>query len=176
MKTLIMILVVLALGAGQEKVDLNGLSEKISNQLEAKLPGWQHTRIPPFGTPETKVVVQKWCTKNRSVMFQVAVRATVEDAKKEFRSFLQFSRDPQELTGFGDEASVPERNVPVPSVLLRRGRYVIYINPRVDEDDPELLSLPAPERGAHAKAEVERMGKEFANLLSAIEFPNPELR
>lgn len=40
----------------------------------------------------------------------VAIRELVEDAKKEIRSFLQFRREPQELTGFGDEAFAPERD------------------------------------------------------------------
>lgn len=167
MKTLIFMLVVLALGVGQEKVDLDGLSEKISSQLESNLAGWKYERIPPFGTPETKVIVQQWYTTNKSVMVQIAVRATVEDAKKEIRSFLEFRREPQELIGFGDEAYVPEPNVP--SVVLRRGRYVIYINPgEAEVSEADVLS---PEGQKRRRVERDRLGKEFAKLLFTIELP-----
>lgn len=168
MKTLILILVVLALGVRQEKVDLDGLSEKISSQLESNLPGWKYERVPPFGTPETKVIVQSWRTTRKSVWVQIAVRATVEDAKKEIRSFMEFRREPQELIAFGDEAYVPEPNVP--SVVFRMGRYVIYINPSVDEvSEADVL---APEAQERRRVELERLGKEFAKLLSTIELPS----
>ncbi len=167
MKTLIFILVVLVLGVGQGKVDHDALSEKIRSQLESNLPDWKYQRIPPFGTPETKVIVHSWWTTDKSVMVQIAVRATAEDAKKEIRSFLEFRREPQELTGFGDEAYVPEPNVP--SVVLRRGRYVIYINPGEPvRSEAEVLSSEGQER---RRVEQDRLGKEFAKLLSTIELP-----
>jgi len=171
MKTLMsagMLLVVLALGVGQGKVELDALSDKISSHLESNLQGWKYERIPPFGTPETKVIVHRWYTTNRAVMFQIAVRATEEDAKKEIRSSLEFRREPQELIGLGDEAYVPEPNQS--DLVLRRGRYVIYIHPYV-EGDSALQNLPAPEREAREKSEGDKIGKEFAKLLAAIELP-----
>jgi hypothetical protein len=163
-----MLMVLLALGVSQGKVELDALSDKISSHLESNLPGWKYQRIPPFGTPETKVIVHSWYTTNKSVMIQIAVRATEEDAKKEVRSFLEFRREPQELSGFGDEAYVLEPNQS--HLILRRGRYVIYIHPNA-ENDPALQNLPAPERQAREKAEADEIGKEFAKLLAAIELP-----
>src|SRR6185369_3735756 len=58
MKSLIMILVVLALGVGQEKVDLAGLSEKISSQIQAKLPDWKSMSPHTSGTLQSGIVVQ----------------------------------------------------------------------------------------------------------------------
>ncbi len=171
MKTLIsvgIILAVLALAQTQGKEDLDGLSEKITTHLESKLPGWQHRRLPPFGTPESKVVVQVWSIPNRIVKVAVAVRGSVDDAKKEIRSFLQFRRDPQELTGFGDEAFLPERNGA--SLVLRKGRYVIYLSIVLFvEEDPDAQKLTKAEQEARAKAETERILKEFATQFSAME-------
>jgi len=171
MKTLIsvgIILTVLALAQSQQKEDLDGLSEKISSHLESKLPGWQHRRLPPFGTPESKVVVQVWSIPNRIVKVAVAVRGSVEDAKKEIRSFLQFRREPQELTGFGDEAFWPERNGD--DLVLRKGRYVIYLSIVVYvEEDSDAQNLTKAEQQARTKADTERILKEFARQFSAIE-------
>ena len=174
MKSLVsvgLILAVLAVVQSQEKVDLDALSEKISSQLESKLPGWQYRRVEPFGTPESRVVVQMWCIPNRNVKVAVTVPGSVEDAKKEIRSFLQFRREPQELTGFGDEAFLPERNGT--DLVLRKGRYVIYLSIVVDvENDLDARNLTKAEHEARSKAEVDRILKEFATHLSAIELPD----
>ena len=171
MKTLIsvgIILAVLAFAQTQRKEDLDGLSEKIINHLESKLPGWQHRRLPPFGTPESKVVDQVWSIPNRIVKVAVAVRGSAEDAKKEIRSFLEFRQDPQELTGIGDEAFWPERNGP--SLVLRKGRYVIYLSIVLFvEEDPDAQKLTKAEQQARAKSETERILKEFATQFSALE-------
>jgi hypothetical protein len=72
------------------------------------------------------------------------------------------------LSGFGDEAFAPERDGP--SIVLRRGRFVIYINTIADvESDPDAQILSRVEREARQKAEVHRIGREFAKQLSSID-------
>lgn len=174
MKTLTstgLVLAMLAVVQGQGKVDLDARSEKISSQLESKLPRWKHTRVEPFGTPESKVVVQGWGIPNRNVQIAVAVRESVDAAKKEIRSYLEFRREPKTLTGFGDEAFLPEPNGS--QVVLRRGRYVIYISTVIFiEEDADAQRLTKSEQQARQKSEVERILTEFATQMSAIELPD----
>lgn len=152
---------------GQGKPDLDRLDEKIRSHLELKLPGWRHTRPPPFGGTTT-VLAQTWSSGNRIVKVAVAVRQSVEDAKKEIRSFLQFRREPEQLSGFGEEAFAPERDGS--DVVLRKGRYVIYISTVADiEGDADERNLSEVELAARRKSEVKRIGKEFAKQLSLIE-------
>ncbi len=173
MKTLINSALILAtlvsVTVGQGKVDVDRLREKIASQLQSKLSGWRYKPVEAFG-PTSSVLVQVWSSENKTVKIAVATRQSVEDAKKEIRSFLQFRRDPEELTGFGDEAFAPERDGP--DIVFRRGRHVIYINTRVEADNDSLdtQNLSTPEREAQRKAEVQRIGKEFAKQLSSIEF------
>ena len=173
MKTLVsagLILAMLAVVQSQRKIDLDALSEKISSQLELKLPGWQHKRVEPFGTPESKVVVQSWFVPNRNVQIAIAVRESVEAAKKEIRNYLEFRREPKILTGFGNEAFRPEPNDP--QVVLRRGRYVIYISTVIFiEEDADAQSLTKSELQARQKTEVERILTACATQMSAIELP-----
>jgi hypothetical protein len=98
MKTLINIALILAtlaaVAVGQGRADADRLGERITKQLEPKLAGWHYKRVEPFG-PSSNIVVQSWSTTNRIVKVTVAIRESVEDAKKEIRSFLQFRREPQ---------------------------------------------------------------------------------
>ena len=171
MKTLLNVALILTMLAsvavGQGKTDVNRLAEKISSQLESRLPGWRCRRVEPF-QPSSTILVQMWTSENRIVKVAVAIRESVEDAKKEIRSFLEFRRDPQELTGFGDEAFAPERGGS--DVVLRRGRYVIYISivAHVEEDE-DARTLSKVELETRLKSEVQRIGKEFAKQLSSIE-------
>ena len=100
----------------------------------------------------------------------IAIRESVDDAKKEIRSFLQFRREPQELSGFGDEAFAPERDGS--DIVLRRGRYVIYVSTVADSDsEADARNLSKAELETRRKTEVQRIGKEFARQLSSIELP-----
>jgi hypothetical protein len=171
MKTLINVALILAtlasVAVGQGKADVDRLGEKIASQLESRLSGWHYRRVEPFG-PSSNIVVQSWSTTNRIVKVTVAIRQSVEDAKKEIRSFLQFRREPQELTGFGDEAFAPERDGS--NIVLRRGRYVIYISTVADIDsEADARNLSKAELETRRKTEVQRIGKEFARQLSSIE-------
>jgi hypothetical protein len=151
----------------QGKPDLDRLDEKISSQIQPKVPGWRHKRLPAFGGTST-VLEQTWSSGNRIVKVAVAIRQSVEDAKKEIKSFLQFRREPQELIGFGDEAFAPERDGS--DVVFRRGRYVIYISTVADvESDSDARNLSKVELETRRKTEVQRIGKEFAKQLSSIE-------
>jgi hypothetical protein len=151
----------------QQKPDVDRLRENIANQLKSRLPGWNYTRIEPFG-PSTTIVSQAWSTTNRVVKLTVAIRESVEDAKREVKSFLEFRSDPEELSGFGDESYAPERNGS--SVVLRRGRFVIYISTIAHVDsDSDARSLSKAQLEAREKAEVHRIGREFARKLSSIE-------
>jgi hypothetical protein len=168
--SIIVALILAALGSvavAQKKPDVDRMGENIANQLKTRLPGWTYKRLEPFGG-STTIVSQTWSTTNRIVKVTVAIRESVEDAKKEVRSFLEFSKDPEELTGFGDEAYAPERNGS--SVVLRRGRFVIYISTVAYVDsDPDARTLTRAEMAAREKAEVNRIGREFARQLSSIE-------
>jgi hypothetical protein len=171
MKTLISIALILvtlvAVTVGQGKADVDRLGEKIAGQLESKLSGWRYTSVEPFA-PSSNILVQMWSSENKTVKVAVAIRQSVEDAKKEVKSFLQFRREPQEL-GFGDEAFAPERDGS--NIVLRRGRHVIYIHTRVEIDsNSDAQNLSASERETQRKAEVQRIGKEFAKQLSSIQF------
>ena len=156
-----------AVVVGQGKPDLDRLGEKISSQLESRLPGWHYKRVEPF-QPSSTILVQGWSSENRIVKVAVAVRQSVEDAKKEIKSFLQFRRDPEQLSGFGDEAFAPERDGS--SIVVRRGRYVIYISTVAEiESDADARNLSEVELAARRKSEVKRIGREFAKQLSSIE-------
>lgn len=170
MKTLLSVALILAtvasVAVAQGKVDLDHLGEKIGSQLESRLPGWRYKPVEPFG-PSTNILVQKWSSENRGVMVAIAIRQSVEDAKKEIKSFLQFRREPEQLSGFGDEAFAPEREGS--SLVLRRGRYVIYISTVADIDgDADARNVSDVERTARRKSEVKRIGREFAKQLSSI--------
>ena len=173
MKTFInvalMVATLASVTVGQGKADVDRVGEKISKQLESRLAGWHYKRVEPFG-PSSNIVVQSWSTTNRIVKVTVAIRESVEDAKKEIRSFLQFRREPQELSGFGDEAFAPERDGP--DIVLRRGRYVIYVSTVADIDsEADARNLSKAELETRRKSEIQRIGKEFARQLSSIELP-----
>ena len=103
-------------------------------------------------------------------MVAVAVRESPEDAKKEIRSYLEFRRETEELIGFGDEAYAPERNGP--QIVLRKGRYVIYISTiAFVEEDAEAQYLSQVQLATRRQSEVQRITKDFARLLSSVEFP-----
>ena len=167
MSTALILATLVSVTWAQGKPDLDRLDEKIRSQLELKLTGWRHKRLPPFGGTST-VMDQTWSSGNRIVTVAVAVRQSVEDAKKEIKSFLQGRRQPEQLSGFGDEAFAPERDGS--SIVLRRGRYVIYISTVADiEGDADARNLSEVELAGRRKSEVKRIGREFAKQLSSIE-------
>jgi hypothetical protein len=156
-----------SMAVGQGKADLDRRGEKIAKELESRLSGWHYKRVEPFG-PSSNIVVQVWSSENRIVKVAVAIRESVEDAKKEIKSFLQFRREPEQLSGFGDEAFAPERDGS--SIVVRRGRFVIYISTVAEiESDADARNLSAVELAARRKSEVKRIGREFAKQLSSIE-------
>jgi cell fate (sporulation/competence/biofilm development) regulator YlbF (YheA/YmcA/DUF963 family) len=171
MKILMSIALVLAtfvsVTVGQRRADVDRVGEKIATQLESRLSGWRHKPVEPFG-PGSNIVVQSWSLTNRTVKVAVAIHESAEDAKAEIRNFLQFKREPQELRGFGDEAFVTDPDGS--DIVLRRGRYVIYISSLANvENDSDARKLSKVEREARQKTEVQRIGKEFAKQLSSIE-------
>lgn len=172
MKTLTSIALILtalvSVMIGQGKADVDRLGETMARQLQSGLPGWKCTPVEPFG-PSSNIVVQMWSSENRIVKVTVAIRQSVEDAKKEIRSFLQFKRESQELSGFGDEAFAPERDGS--NIVLRKGRYVIYISTVANvEMDADVHNLSQAEQENRRKSEVQKIGREFAKQLSSIEF------
>ena len=101
-------------------------------------------------------------------MLTVAIRKSEEDARQEFRSYLQFKRDPEHLTGYGDEAYVPERDAP--QIVLRKGRFVVYISiVTYVESDWDAPSLSKEELETRRKVEAHRILREFARLVSSVE-------
>jgi hypothetical protein len=127
MKMLINVALVLAtvasVAVAQGKADLDQLGEKIATQLESRLPGWRYKPVEPFG-PSSNILVQKWSSENRGVMFAVAVRQSVEDAKKEIKSFLQFRREPEELSGLALHKNSKSNALRRSSLISAQGLYL----------------------------------------------------
>lgn len=156
-----------SVAVGQGKTEVDRLAETIAKQMEPKLTGWRYRRVEAF-QPSSTIVAQSWYTPTRVVSVTVAIRETAEDAKKEIKSFLEFRREPQELTGFGDEAHATDRDYP--TIVMRRGRFVIYISTVAFVDsDPDAQTLSKAELETRNKSEIQRLGKEFAKHLSSIE-------
>ena len=154
----IILVLLVSVAAGQGNAELDQLNEKIGSHLESAFPGWKHRRVTPFW-PSSKILVQVWCSPAHvNVKVDVTVRDSEEDAKKELHSFLEFRKEPQELKGFGDEAFFPERNGR--DIVLRRGRYVIYLN---------MVTLSGENGVEASQSEVQKIGIEFAKQLSSVE-------
>lgn len=159
--------IVLSIAVAQGNAELDRLDEKISSHLATQFPGWRHKRVEPVA-PSSTVLVQFWSSANRVVKVSVAIHHSTEEAKREIQDFLKF-RQPQELRGFGDEAFAAEPEGR--TIVFRRGRYVIYLSTVADvEGDSDAASLSKAERETRQKAEVQRIGKEFARQVSSIEF------
>lgn len=159
--------IVLSIAVAQGNAELDRLDEKISSHLATQFPGWRHKRVEPVA-PSSTVLVQFWSSANRVVKVSVAIHHSTEEAKREIQDFLKF-RQPQELRGFGDEAFAAEPEGR--TIVFRRGRYVIYLSTVADvEGDSDAASLSKAERETRQKAEVQRIGKEFAKQVSSIEF------
>jgi hypothetical protein len=153
--------------AAQEKTEASRVDEQIVSYLTSELSGWRHNPVEPLG-PTTTVVTQQWCVTNRNVMLAIAIRKSVEDAKQEFRNYRQFRRDSEHLTGHGDEAYVPERNGS--QIVLRKGRFVVYISiVTFVESDWDAQKLSKEEIETRRKTETDRILREFARLLSALD-------
>jgi hypothetical protein len=149
----------------QAKADLARWDEKISSQLIPKLSGWRYKRGEIF-VSSSNSFVQHWTTTGRVVTVRVAVPESLEDAKSEIKSFLESRFKPETLSGIGDEAYAPDTY----NVVLRRGRFVIYISTDVFVgDDPDESTLSTDQIFARRKTEAYRIGREFAKHLSSIE-------
>jgi hypothetical protein len=161
----IVLVMLVTVAVGQRKEELDRLNEKLNNHLESRLPGWQHKWVEPF-RPSSNILVQLWYRPNKIVQLAVAVRESAEDAKKEIKRFLEFRRDPRELSEYGDEAYFPERDGY--SLVLRKARYVIYLSIVVD-DDLNAQNLSPTEHEKHKKADAHKTLQDFAAHLSALD-------
>ena len=98
------------------------------------------------------------------------VYQSADKAKEAFRSFIK-STSGEELRGFGDEAYMWGWDDS--DIVLRRGRYLIYVNTwAVVEDDADARSLTEPQLRSRQKSEQQRIGKEFARQLLDVELPS----
>ena len=160
---------VCSLAIGQGRSDLDLLENRISTHVQSKFQGWTHKRVEPF-FPGSDVLVQFWNSPNRTVKIAVAVHQSVDKAKEEVRSFVKSARG-EELRGFGDEAYT--LGMESSNIVMRRGRYVIYVNTwAVVEDDADARSLTEPQLRSRQKSEQQRIGKEFARQLLDVELPS----
>ena len=154
---------------GQAKADLDLLEDRISTHVQSKFPDWTHKRVEPF-FPGSDVLVQFWNSPNRTVKIAVVVYQSADKAKEAFRSFIK-STSGEELRGFGDEAYMWGWDDS--DIVLRRGRYLIYVNTwAVVEDDADARSLTEPQLRSRQKSEQQRIGKEFARQLLDVELPS----
>ena len=166
LSTALIVTTLVSVTVGQGKADLDRLEEKITRHLELNLLGWKHRRLQSYGL-SSSVLTQAWSSGKSTVLVTVAIRKSPEDAKEEIQSFLQSRKDPQPLTGIGDEAFVSGLNDS--HIVLRRGRYVIYVGMVVDaESDKDAQDLSKDEQ-EKLKSELQRIGREFARQLSSIE-------
>lgn len=152
---------------GQGRADLDRLDTQIRNHFRDKLSGWTYQRVQPF-TPASNILVGFWSLGNRKVKIAVSVHNYDQEAKDELKHFVQSVRGPEALKGFGDEAYTS--GLESSDIVLRKGRYVIYINTFADvEGDSDAASLTRAERNQRRKTEQQRIGKEFAKYLVEVE-------
>jgi hypothetical protein len=166
--TLLIVLgLIFSSAVGQENLELDRLEQKTSIQLKQQLSGWSYKRLPPF-TPGSNVLDQKWSSGNRIVMVAIAVRATADDAKNEVREALRYRKGIEQLIGFGNEAY--DSGINGSNIVLRRGRYVIYININAEVDaDEDARMLSRSQREEKRKSEVQRIRKEFTLVYSTVD-------
>lgn len=152
---------------GQGRADLDRLDSKIRDQLQPALSGWTYRRVKPF-TRASNIVVGVWSNANRTVKVSISVNESVQTAKDELKHFVQSVRAPEALNGFGDEAYAS--GLESSDIVLRRGRYVIYVNTFAEvEGDADAATLSRSDRSQRRKTEQQRIGKEFARHMTEVE-------
>ena len=145
---------------GQGRADLDRLDLQIRNHFQTALPGWTYRRVEPF-TPGSNILIEVWSNANRTVKVAISVNQSVQTAKDELKHFVQSVRGPEALKGFGDEAYTS--GLESSDIVLRRGRYVIYINTFAEvEGDTDAATLTRSERSERRKTDQQRISKEFA--------------
>lgn len=155
---------------GQARADLDLLENRVSTHVQSKFKEWTHKRVQPF-FPGSDVLVEFWHSPNRTVKIAVVVHQSTDKAKEEVRSFVSTSLRPEHLKGFGEEAYT--LGMESSDIIMRRGRYVIYVNTwAVVEDDADARSLTEPQLLSRRKSEQQRIGKEFARQLLDVELPS----
>jgi len=101
-------------------------------------------------------------------MVAIAVRATADDAKNEVREALRYRKGIEQLIGFGNEAY--DSGINGSNIVLRRGRYVIYININAEVDaDEDARILSRSQREEKRKSEVQPIRKEFTLVYSTVD-------
>lgn len=175
MKYRTVILVVLsglfiAYATAQAQVDLDRLDEKLNHHLEKKLTGWSHKRIEPIQGSKG-VLISVWSFQNRGVKIAVSTVKSADEARRSLQGFVKDTKEAQFLKGFGDEAYA--WGFEGSDIVVRRGRYIIYINAGASVDeDPDARALSRSERRAREYSEMKRLTKEFAKyMVDAIDLP-----
>jgi len=152
---------------GQGPADLDRIDSQIHTHFQSALPGWTYRRVDPF-TPGSNILIQVWSNGNRTVKLAISVNQSVQTAKDELRHFVQSVRGPEALKGLGDEAYTS--GLESSDIVLRRGRYVIYVNAFAEvEGDADSATLTRSERSQRRKTEQQRLGKEFARRATEVE-------
>jgi hypothetical protein len=154
---------------GQGKADLDKLDEAIARHLSNGFTGWTHQRVAAFG-PDSNTLVESWSLPNRTVKITVSVGQSAEEAKNSLLNFLKYKREVKELRGLGDDAY--SFGVDSCDVVLRRGRYLLYVSTVADvEGDPDARTITKAELSSRRKSERQKIGKDFARLLATVDLP-----
>lgn len=153
---------------GQE--DLAKVADKISHQLEIKMPGWKHKHGEPM-LGSQNVIEDFWSVPNRVVKISVIPHKSANEAREILSAFVQYDSEKEELKGLGDEAYA--WGYGLSNIAFRRGKLTVYVSTTANVDgDADARMLSQEERGVRERFEMRRLSREFAKHASnAIDLP-----
>lgn len=169
-KTVILLFLFLAQTAAQNESELDLVGQKLSRQLETKMPGWKHKRGEPI--PGSKnVLIEFWSFSNRVVKISIVPYRSAQEAREVLRGFKKYNTQKEELTGLGDDAY--GSGYGFSNVTFTKGKFIVYVSTYAEVDsDPDARMLNQMERGNRERAEMRRLSREFGkHLADAIDLP-----
>jgi len=154
----------------QEQEDLAKVADKVSHQLQIKMPGWKHKHGEPM-LGSKNVIEDFWSIPNRIVKISILPHKSANEARERLRAFVQYDREKEELNGLGDEAYT--WGYGLSNIAFRRGRFTIYVGTTANVDgDADARMLSEKERGERERLEMRRLSREFTKHASnAIDLP-----
>lgn len=174
MKRMLLAFLFLALSFGEARAQLNPdlekLDEKIVKHFEAKLPEWRHKRGEPI-QGSTNTLIEKLVSSHRIINISIVPHKSAAEAREAIERFVRYDSEKEQLQGFGDEAFA--WGYALGNVVLRRGKYAVFISVHADIDsDADAQTLPPSEKGGRERTEMKRLSREFAkHITSAIDGP-----
>jgi len=156
--------------AAQDDVELDRMEDKLTRQLENKMPGWKHRHGEPIQGSKG-VLIDRWSAGNRVVSISVVRYDSAKSAQDVLQPFIKHEPNKTELRGVGDEGYA--WGYGLGNVMFRRGKFVISVSTYADVDsDSDAQTLTPSERGQRARSEIKRLSQEFAKpVVTAIDQP-----